>query len=394
MPGRTITVAYNPNILREALQARSLTPAKLSERLEIPVGRLLKEMGDTEPSQAFIKMVAKELGLPLFAFYMSKLPPTKEAIPDFREENATPGAKDRTTIEAIKLAEGIQKTLVDLGAPGITKLPKFAATSDGDIDGFARKIRSEFDLSLEDQRDAKDSRAFYVTVRKKVEDRGVVVLQDSFPREDGSGFCLAHAHHPVIVVNSNKQTRARRNFTLVHELAHVLMGSTGISDPFVRKNAIERRCSRFAGSFLVPGEWVYTLMQTNDVASDPDLDDVRAAAKKLKISQEATVLRLEQLGIYKRGSHGKWRELVHGNNPDFFEKGGGGKAPPEQAKVKLAKYGFQFAKAFKRLKEQGLIDEINLYRASGLKPKYQDDYFDLVNSLSSNELHGFELDDG
>ena len=38
-------------------------------------------------------------------------------------------AKDRPTIEAIKLAEGIQKTLVNLGAPGIPKLPRFAATS-------------------------------------------------------------------------------------------------------------------------------------------------------------------------------------------------------------------------------------------------------------------------
>jgi Zn-dependent peptidase ImmA (M78 family) len=387
-------VAYNPNILREALQARSLTPAQLSERLQIPVGRLLKEMGSDDPSQAFINLVAKELGLPPFAFYMSKLPPTKEAIPDFREENPTPGAKDRATIEAIKLAEGIQKTLVNLGAPGIPKLPRFAATTDDAIDDFAHKMRNEFDLSFEDQRDAKDAPAFYVTVRKKVEDRGVVVLQDSFPREDGSGFCLAHANHPVVVINSNKQTRARRNFTLAHELAHVLMGRTGISDPFVRKNAIERRCSRFAGSFLVPGDWVHALMQTNHIANDPDTDDVRAAAKKLKISQEATVLRLEQLGIYQRGSHAKWRERVHGNNPDFSEKGGGGKEPPEQAKVKLAKYGFRFAKAFKRLKEQGLIDEIDLYRASGLKPTYQDDYFDYVSSLSSNELHGLELDDG
>jgi Zn-dependent peptidase ImmA (M78 family) len=386
-------VAYNPNILREALQARRLTPAQLSERLEIPVGRLLKEMDRADPSQAFINLVAKELGLPPFAFYMSKLPPTKEAIPDFREENPVPGSNDRTTIEAIKLAEGIQNTLVHLDAPKTRKLPRFTATTDNDIDKFGREMRNEFDLSFEDQRDAKDSRAYYVTVRKKIEDRGVVVLQDSFPREDGSGFCLAHDHHPVVVVNSNKQTRARRNFTLAHELAHVLMGRTGISDPFVRRNAIEQRCNRFAGSFLVPGDCVHALMRTNHIVDDPDTDDVKAAARRLKISQEATVLRLEQLGIYRPGSHAKWRRLVRDNNPDFSEKGGGGKGPPEQAKVKLAKYGFRFAKAFKQLKEEGLIDEINLYRASGLKPKYQDDYFDYVSSLSSNELHDLELDD-
>ena len=103
----------------------------------------------------------------------------------------------------------------------------------------------------------------------------------------------------------------------------------------------------------------------------------RWAAGKLKISQEATVLRLEQIHLYKSGSYDKWCALVHNDNPDFSEKGGGSKAPAQE-KVKLAKYGFRFAKAFKRLLHEGAISEINLYRVSGLKPKYQRPYFDYV----------------
>ena len=53
-----------------------------------------------------------------------------------------------------------------------------------------------------------------------------------------------------------------------------------------------------------------------------------------------------------------------------------------------------FAKAFDRLLDEGRISEIKLYRASGLKPKYQKSYFDYVNSLSPNELQNLELDDG
>jgi hypothetical protein len=117
-------------------------------------------------------------------------------------------------------------------------------------------------------------------------------------------------------------------------------------------------------------------------------------AGKLKISQEAAVLRLEQIGIYKSGSHSKWRVLVHGANPDFTVKGGGGKKPPAQERVKLAKYGFRFAKLFKQFLDDDRISGINLYRTSGLKPKYQRSYFDYVNSLSPNELQSLELDDG
>jgi hypothetical protein len=68
---------------------------------------------------------------------------------------------------------------------------------------------------------------------------------------------------------------------------------------------------------------------------------VRRVSKRPKISQEATVLRLEQLGLYGVGSHEKWLRFIHNRgNPDFSEKGGGGKEPPPQEKVKLAKYGF------------------------------------------------------
>lgn len=130
----------------------------------------------------------------------------------------------------------------------------------------------------------------------------------------------------------------------------------------------------------------------SSVTRAPNLDDVRWAAGKLKISQEATVLRLEQINIYKSGSYSKWCALVHNHNPDFSEKGGGGKAPAQE-KVKLAKYGFRFAKAFKRLLDKGAISEINLYRASGLKPKYQQPYFDYVDALST-DFQNLELDDG
>jgi Zn-dependent peptidase ImmA (M78 family) len=96
------------------------------------------------------------------------------------------------------------------------------------------------------------------------------------------------------------------------------MGRTGISDPFVRKNIVERRCNRFAASFLIPQPYVATLLGTS-VTKTPDLEDVRWAARKLKISQEATVLRLEQLGLYSSGTHERWRALVHNENPDFSE---------------------------------------------------------------------------
>lgn len=387
-------MAYNPNILRDVLRARSLSRNKLSERLGIDRDDLNAELErDPEPRQGILNDIAKELALPSFIFYMEHSPQLHDVLPDFRAPTPAPLAKSRQTIEAIQFAEGIQKAAIEGQAAGAPDLPKFTATTTQGIDDFALEARNFFNITLQDQSSAKDAREFYILCRKKIEDKGVFVLHDSFPHEDGSGFCLAHKRYPVIVVNTKQQTRGRRLFTLIHELAHVLMQQSGISDPFVRNNDVERRCNRFAGAFLVPASYVTSLIGTTPT-KDPDHDDVRWASRKLKISQEATVLRLEQLRVYNQGSHEKWKRIVHNmGNPDFSEKGGGGTEPPPQEKVKLAKYGFRFASTFDELLRMGLITEINLYRATGLKPKYQRSYFDYTKSLTAGDLSTLDVDD-
>jgi hypothetical protein len=81
------------------------------------------------------------------------------------------------------------------------------------VEAFALNTRKFFNISLMDQANAKDAKAFYLLCRKKIEDKGIFILHDSFPETDGSGFCLAHATHPLILVNTKRQSRDRRLFT-------------------------------------------------------------------------------------------------------------------------------------------------------------------------------------
>jgi Zn-dependent peptidase ImmA (M78 family) len=385
-------VAYNPNILPDVLRVRSLTRERLSQRLAIDPPQLDAELRrEPEPRQGILNDIAKELAVPPFIFFMERSPEFRDVLPDFRAPIPTPRAKSRETTESIHFAEGIQKTVKDGRGPGAGQLPAFTATSNADVDAFALTAREFFNIKLEDQSTAKDAREFYVICRKKIEDKGIFVLHDSFPHADGSGFCLAHSRYPVIVVNTMQQTRGRPLFTLIHEVAHVLMGKSGISDPFVRENATERLCNRFAGAFLVPHSYVASLLGIATPAKDPDLDGVRWASRRLKISQEATVLRLEQLGLYRSDTYDRWKRLIRNANPDYSEKTGGPGKPPAQEKVKLAKYGFQFARAFNFLLNEGRLNEVNLYRSTGLKPKYQRPYFAYAESISDDELR--KLDD-
>ena len=40
-----------------------------------------------------------------------------------------------------------------------------------------------------------------------------------------------------------------------------------------------------------------------------------------------------------------------------------------------------------------MLTEINLFRSSGLKPKYQRAYFDFAKSIKNSELRALELED-
>ncbi|TCM62357.1 ImmA/IrrE family metallo-endopeptidase [Rhizobium sp. BK068] len=374
-----------------------MSVADLSKRLQMDVVELRREIEEKqEPGLGVIGKIAHELSLPKFAFFMSRPPELGGALPDFRSDKPDQTQKSRQTVEAIQLAQAVQRTAINLANRVPGELPRFTASTLSDIEAFSLSARQFFGITIEDQRDSKDAKAFYTLCRKKIEDRGIYVLHASFPAEDGSGFCLAHPVHPVIVVNTKNQTRARRLFTLIHELAHVLMGKSGISDPFIRKNEIEKRCNRFAGAFLVPRTFITSLLKNATLVKRPDVDDVAWVSRRLKISQEASVLRMEQLGLFEEGSHSSWLATVRGQggNPDYSEKGGGGNGePPPQEKTKLAKYGFRFAQVFSPLLAKGMIDPINFYRATGLKPAYQKAYFDYAKSLTSGDLQDLDLDD-
>jgi Zn-dependent peptidase ImmA (M78 family) len=326
---------------------------------------------------------------------MERTPDLGELILDFRSDHPKRSAKSKSTTRSIQLATAIQEAAANFVESGVGKLPLLKAGSKEEIERYALRARAHFRISVKDQIEAADDRVFYNICRRKIERRGIFVLHDSFPEGDGSGFCLADSKHPVVVVNTKRQTRGRRLFTLIHELGHVLMQLSGISDPFSRQNEIERLCNRFAGCFLVPAAHAERLLAGVHVPNQPDIDDVKRIARRLKISQQATVLRLEQLGIVKSGTHERWLTAIHNiGNPDFTDKRGGAGGPPPQEQVKLAKYGFRFAAAFDGPLEAGSISDVALFRFSGLKPKFQRDYINYANAITNDELQTLELGDG
>jgi Zn-dependent peptidase ImmA (M78 family) len=72
--------------------------------------------------------------------------------------------------------------------------------------------------------------------------------------EEFRGFVLPDSYAPFIFIN-NVDAKAAQMFTLVHELAHIWIGSAGVlnfRDMNPADNETERFCNEVAAEFLVP----------------------------------------------------------------------------------------------------------------------------------------------
>jgi Zn-dependent peptidase ImmA (M78 family) len=375
---------FNQTVLEAILASRHLTLKGVSERMGVSEGELREAIDSNPlPNQRLLQELSAQLSVPTFVFYMSRPPELGQAIVDFRQTRPSVAPKLAPTVESIALAQRLHEVANEFGHRD--SLPRNVDLREIKSEEFALSLRQRLEISLDTQVSAGTPAKFYSICRAAVERTGVFVLHESFPSEDGSGFCLAEGAARFIVINTHRQNPGRRNFTLFHELAHVLIGQSGISDPFTTNNAIERACNLFAAQLLVPRRLAEMAFARSRMNQKPSADDVRRCASFLNISQQATVVRLEQLALVADGSHQRWLETVKSyGNPDFERSGGGG-GNIAQEKVKLAKYGFTFARVFGRAVEDHRLSPLDLYRMSGLKPKYQRAYFEFASVAGAED---------
>lgn len=109
------------------------------------------------------------------------------------------------------------------------------------------------------------------------------------------GFALVDELAPVIFVNG-ADTKAAQVFTLSHELIHVALGGSALSDADLASNAgneIEQWCNRVAAEFLVP------LDELSEIYAGrrPGPDDLDRLARHFKVSTLVVLRRIFDAGF-------------------------------------------------------------------------------------------------
>jgi Zn-dependent peptidase ImmA (M78 family)/DNA-binding XRE family transcriptional regulator len=226
------------------------------------------EKGVTEPTFRQAHRLAHVLKIPFGYLFLSERPTDSPPLPDLRTVG---GAQPQSTPDLIDVLNDVLRKqhwysefLAENGAEPLAFVGKFSL--DDPVSNVAADIRDTLHIDDELRRQCATWGEFLATVVRLAESEGILVMRSGTvagnthrPLEvsEFRGFAIADVFAPTVFINS-KDAKVAQIFTLVHELAHVWVGESGISNPDFRKksvdqvNRIEQFCNAVAAEVLVP----------------------------------------------------------------------------------------------------------------------------------------------
>jgi len=192
-------------------------------------------------------------------------------------------------------------------------LPFVGSMTMGDSMGAVlADIRRTVGLDLADFRAQASPESAFALLRSKVEAAGVFVLlighlgshHTAIDVEAFRGFALADPIAPFVVVN-DQDAKTAWSFTLLHELAHIWLGATGVSGASA-ESRIERFCNDVASAYLLPDSEL-ALLDVQKAPEEAVATLISDFAEERHLSRSLVAYRLFRAGSLTDSS---WKALT------------------------------------------------------------------------------------
>ena len=266
-------VAVNPQVLVWARETALLEAKTAANKIGLrdssrgtAVERLaLFENGIEQPTRAQLNKMAKAYHQPLLSLYLDKPPAKATRGQDYRSmpqglADAEAEARLDLLLRNVRTAQGLVRALLE--DEQVAPLPFIGAASMNEgYEALARDIAARLEFDLQEFRKQRTDAKAFAYLRTCLENRGIFVLLLSdlgswHTKIDPSvfrGFSLSDPIAPFIVINS-QDAKTSWAFTALHEVAHLWLGSTGISGALSNRSpgSIETFCNRVAATALLP----------------------------------------------------------------------------------------------------------------------------------------------
>lgn len=311
----------NPAILAWARETAGLSVEEAAERLGLSnsarssaIEKLSAlESGDELPTRNQLLKFASTYRRPLTTFYMHEPPVVEKRGEDFRTLAGPVPAQETALLDAllrdIRARHDMVRSIIEdddeferLSFVGSVRINE-------NVESAANKMKATLGIAgdRELRRGKTTPDELFAELRSRVERVGVFVLlagnlgthHSNISEKVFRGFAIADNLAPFIVIN-DQDAKAARSFTLIHELAHVFVGSTGISgapstvEPRTPLARVERFCNDVAGEFLLPRSVLPDTGRIDD--AQEVLETASSVADVWKVSESMVAYRLWQAG--------------------------------------------------------------------------------------------------
>jgi len=264
------TALINQNILRWARERVNFEIDALAKKAGVSLDHLLHwEKGEEKPTFRQAQNLAKVLHIPFGYLFLSKPPVETKQLPDLRtvdDNDLREFSVDlRDTIsESIRKQDWYSEYLKENGYEPCSFINRFQP--DTPTATIVEDIVKTLELSIEDRQKTSNWEEFFRLLVSKAEDAGIWILRNGkvgnnthriLNVEEFRGFALCDEYAPLIFING-ADAKAAQIFTLIHEICHLWLGASGISDTglntvtAIKQNNIEKKCNEVAAELLVP----------------------------------------------------------------------------------------------------------------------------------------------
>jgi Zn-dependent peptidase ImmA (M78 family) len=298
------TVAASIPVLRWAAQRARLRDDELAVRFK---KWPLWLSGEARPTLKQLEDFARLTHTAFGYFFLPQPPVLALPVPDFRTlRDATLAEPSSDLLDSLYLCQERQDWYRDHarmhGLPALSFVG--SASVQEPPEAVAQRLREMLGLSTEARRQLPtrtDALRLFVA---RAEDAGVMVMVSSvvgsnshrkLDVDEFRGFALADDLAPLVFLNG-ADSKAAQMFTLAHELAHLWLGASGVSNTQageVPDQQTERWCNQVAAELLMPLEELRAAHQRNA----PIADEIQRLAREFKVSTLVALRRLFDAGF-------------------------------------------------------------------------------------------------
>lgn len=300
-------VALVPQILQWARERAGLTQDDLARKVGVKAERV-QEWEDTG-RLAFgqVQKLAKATYTPFGQLYLSAPPEDRLPIPDFRTVGSAEMRRPSPNLidvldDTLQRQDWFREYLRNDGEERLG----FVASMDINtpIAQAAGAVRAVVAFDVAARANARTWEEALTLQIERIEASGVLVMRSGIVRsnthrplsvDEFRGFALADPIAPVIFLNG-RDALAAQMFTLAHELVHVFVGASGVSNldrTYAPGRAEEGFCNRVAAELLVPEAELKALWPE----AERKQDRVAWLVQRFKVSSLVVLRRLNDLRL-------------------------------------------------------------------------------------------------